>query len=827
MKNKFKKMSLIISAPLALFPIIIASCENTSSKNGSGNDWSIPSNKPGNEKNLVLSEKVDNKTVNDYFNNVTLLSNKHKNIDSWINGFNKIFNNQDYQFSFNRTSKDEAVDVSKYAQISGEKVNNQVLNKYLKFSDFNFPQSVGIDLKAKKENNKISILFSLYNPIAKTNKLTEKTLSFDFTETKITYEDLIEPVKLNLELLNSSKDLKNNESTKASYVKLETEVNNAKKLLDSKSSDSVNISKSLENMQTALDALNNSIKTFKQSDVFAELKLLVSQIKNKYTLFDQNNSIKAIKAKNDELKTNVANAEIFINTKQFDESKNTKFLSDLNSKLTELDTLNNGVEGKLDEFIKNLGSKLNYKNDNLETVDLSKVLSSDFILKETDKVEDLSYTLTVAPNYAYGKILISGQAKYGKFSKDIIPFGSTEQFKKNNFLNDWYIKQNFSDLNNVKNGTWSKTTFDSEKKIADELLTNIKKYLTNNELKANLTSVWIMSQLLIKDKEESKALKNVKENFLNSKSSKLEFIQNASRWYDFRRLFRVYSYANFNPTGKKDSSLDSYRNDETKKIIKDWLNDLISNYYNSKTTEDSGKWALFEFYAPFKFIELHLLINDFLDKEFNDKFFKAINRFAPSVSKYGLVEGGTSKISNRYIDNFLYVQYTFLVRNYTNLFLGDLTKSLQDATDYSDYLKNNDFTLLFKNKSNVQQFQKDIDKIRLFNNMYTELAKDTNKSDLGIFKKVDLTKLLNWFKTEYLAKEISFEKLNAVKGEELMKNLGIIYRLLTINTKYSTMFLNELKNGILKGKNESDFKNLSKINFGFVMNDWKNIFLKK
>ncbi|WP_041594046.1 coiled-coil domain-containing protein [Mycoplasma crocodyli] len=838
MKNK--KLIILSSLTLSsILPISLVSCVNNSNNNKQGgNEWSIPSDKPGTGNEEIKPDVIKTKTVNDYFKNVKVKSDKYKSALEWLNALNKeLSNDPKAKFTFNRFSKDDAIDAKTYLQSSSVKMSSVISKDFISNDNKYFSQSLAYNIIAKiddKNTNKLLITIALYNPLTDNDKVSELNLEHVFESVSLVkkaYEDLV-PVTQEVKVyLANNIAYKTIESTKVKYSALEAKIAEAQVLIDKKSEVKTDVEASKLALKAAKDELKNVIDKYQETNKFAQLTNLVASVKSQYVEYEKDATIPEVSVKLTTLKANVTEADNFIKANVFDQTKNNDLVKKLNDSKKELDDLIATLETKLNEFATNFSSKVEITSNNLN-LPPSGVPVSSFKVKDANNLAGSISTFKLKVNNAYGRVLISTTVKYGKLTKEIEEFIFDKKFKTNDFVNKWYAKNIFGDLDTIKNTKFNNATkeFNDIKLLSEKLLAlkNVVKTDDNKIVLEDNVALLIAAQLWSKEttKTADEIIAKTKTEFIDIKTSKLDFIQNSSRWYDFRKLIRMTIYANNNTTGKTEVALATLRDQKFTTFANDWFKDLIEKYFNKDTKADPGKWALFEYYAPYKVMEILYLLDAQLDETTRTKAIESLNHFASSISKYGQMEGSlNTTLKGKYIDKNLYAQNSFIVRNYVNLLNQDLVKAEQDSKDYVDWLNNLDYSKEF-NSSN-KYLQGDLNKLRLFTNFFIELSKNENGSDLGIYNKVKLDKFYTWATETYIKTDVTFAKLNEAKGEELMKNIGIIYRILAINPTLSSGFVNILKEGLLKGKAETDLTNLEKINWDFIKNDWKNVFLSK
>ncbi|EFF41664.1 hypothetical protein [Mycoplasmopsis alligatoris] len=622
--------------------------------------------------------------------------------------------------------------------------------------------------------------------------------------------------------LTENDSLKNVAEIKPLFDKLSVSVKKAEKAVTDKIKDPTQV-------QAIIKELNDNKKLLEveiNKHNFKGLITLIKNIESNYAEYQKDESIPKIKKLIDELKSLIQSAKEFINLNKFSEEVKALHIKNINNKKLELDKNINGLEKELDNLLNKINEKIVAERTNFNVMPNS-ANATDFKIKNEHKLEGSTLKLSLHPNNAFGRLSLSGEIKYGKLNKKITEFLTKDKYSRNNYLEATFEKNMLGDLYNIKNTTWN--SLSKEMKDIELFKTKLDLLLAHNYAQ---DEIFIKNNNVIlfaaafnwtekKDADIKQIIKEIKSVVDDTKKSKLEYFQEYKRWNSIRKFIRIFSYANNNKTGMSDNSLKYYREDKTKQSTLKFFTDLINNYFNDKTELDKGKWALFEFYGPFKILEIFNLLEKQLTEDDKNKTFNALNKFVASVAKYSK---NTGNLKDTYLNKPIYLQYTFIVKNYVSLYTQNIEQAIIDATDYSLLLENFDTEKLFDLK-NTKELEKDLEKYRQFTNFFIDLSKIENLSDFGVYKKVNLEKISSWVATKFL-EGVTMTTLNQNNGQEKMLHIGLLNRFLQLNPKYSKVFQDSIKSKIIINHKENEFTNLSKIKWDFIKNDWKTFFNK-
>lgn len=848
MKIKKKIFILPLLTSVVAIPFIATSC--ITSGEDDANSLSISSNKPGTNPPQTTIEKF---SISNAFVNLKVKNPDNLLIDDWVSLLNKeLRNNLESSFSYNRSSQNQPINIQAYLQISANRMKDIVNQKYLINENNSFSQSIAYDLRAYKVNDKkVKIQVSMYDPVRTTDQLLTKEIELDFVFTLKEFHKLVAPINVAKNKLTSLKKLRDTVQIKPAFDTLEEKVKEAEALYTSRNENASKVNEALTNINEALKNLTDANQNYLNSNRFAILHKEIDNKEEKIrTISNKNAAISSVKSKIDSLKSKVIEARVYITKNMPEDDKIKEFIDQLTVIDGQLDTEIANLQILLNDFINDIKTRFVLKNiDNSSSVLPSTIKTENLEIKSDKKLENSKIDFTITPFDSYGKLLITGKVHFGELSKEfkatVLPF----EFKQNLESKMFLLDNLQSEISQIISGKWPTSSVTKEVNAAKQLQMKLTELLSEAESEENKEVLNDKVALLLWADEyratnnKSTSLKTIKDDFLNKPNgntfSKLQYMTSNNRWLAIERMIKIFSYilatpsssantaensAPVNPSNLTAIDLSPYKEAKFVSFIGSWFKDYIEKYFNKDSQVTNGQWVLFEFFQPLRTLQILLLLEKSISVELFKTTIEAINRFSKSLSNYGEVQGTGSTAGKRLIDNNTHAKNAFFVVNYLNLYNKNLEKALNDAADYKKWLETTKWDTFAAKLTTPIMVLNFVNAIRLQNNFYNKLK--TDKSNLGV-DTTDFTSLIDWFIEKYLPINITFDKVNAAKGEELMRVVAVFYLLLATNSEVQSNFLTKLKQTeLLKDRTKDNFTQLNSIAWGFAKSVWEENFLK-
>lgn len=858
MNPKIKNLLFLGTSTSLLIPLVAVSC-GIVEQNGDAPDNKEPINNPDPNKKTNQTLNEPKFLVSEFFDNLKIKNDQNFTIDKWIETFHRDLGvDISKPFSFNRTSETEQINISNYEGSSLRIL--RIVNKYLSNSKKVFDNKLAYDIRATKKNdNQITLSVYIYNPNLTEDNLINQNFDLDFKYINPSkeYEKLIEPLdKANIQL-EELKSIKDDATIKQDYERILNISAVANNLITKKVNDSNRIDEVLKQILESLANLENSKNILHSKQNIASLQVEISKQNTLLSSNYANESIRIIKEKADILRAKLSEAEQYIESGQTNQNQITEFKSQLANIAKNFEEAILDLNNKLNQFVTKFLSKIEIEKVEKSASRVLQIFPSqlkpeNIVIRSSSQLEDAIVTFNISPHDSFGQVLIGANVRYGNLNRTIPParfnriFMSKTQlntFFSSTFLSDSYaIIQERKWPQNNENLASTIASFNTIKEKLLEILdsTQTEDNVENIKIKRDrvATFLWALEYKRTGNKTES--FNTIKNDFLDKKDSnsfsKLEYMtriteatetnESVDFWESLVTFAKLISYAHTVPnTDENFSKLAEYRDTKLITFILGWWRDYFNSYYNSSIIASNNQWKLFEFIQINRSIKLYQILSRQLSINNTDKtnFFETLKHYAVSISEYGHVKNSISGLNKSLIYDPQLTNLAFVTRFFYVIENRSLDAAIKDAVDYKKWLEGINFEALYKILgSDSKKLLKYFETLAKQNQVFIILKE--NGSNFGL-DFTNLDSIQKWFFEQYLAKEITFEKLNSENGEIYMSIIAAAYSMLKINPTAKDKFVKTLKeNSVILNKQEASFTKLNNLNEEYKK-IWKEIFL--